>query len=55
MPRNSCSSCRFSSLEVFDIGIRPVPQDDVALFIAQRLDPDDEPTILAVVAPMPYF
>src|SRR5260370_262230 len=42
----------FSSLEVFDIGIRSVPPDDVAPVIEQRLDPNHEPTILAVVAPL---
>src|SRR5712692_11936537 len=46
---------RFGLLEVFDIGVGSVPPDDIASFIAQRLDPDEEPTILTVVTPMSYF
>src|SRR2546422_11587309 len=43
---------RFSPLEVFDVGVRSVPPHDVASFVAQWLDPNHEPTILAVVAPL---
>src|SRR6185295_566661 len=46
---------RFSPLEVFDIGVRSVPVNDIALLVAHRLDADDEPTILAVMATQPYF
>src|SRR5258708_11350408 len=46
---------RFSSLEVFYIRIRSVPPEDVASFVAERLDPDHEPPILAVAAPQSHL
>ena len=45
----------FGALEVFDIGIRSVPVEDVALFVPHGLDADDEPTILAVMATQSYL
>src|SRR5882724_8919708 len=40
-----------SALQVVDVGTGSIPSDDVAQLVAQRLHPDQEPSILAIVAP----
>jgi hypothetical protein len=38
------------TLSVFDVRADPVPLDDVSLFVAQRVRPEEKPPILAVMA-----
>src|SRR5882757_8583143 len=42
-------------LEVFDIGSRPIPFDNVARLVAHRLGFEQKPAILAIEAPEPSF
>ena len=39
-----------SPLQVIDVGVRSIPSDDVAQFVTQRLESEQEPPILPVVA-----
>jgi len=39
------------TLSIIDIYVRSVPVDDVAKFVAQRMGPKQEPSILSVEAP----
>ena len=39
----------FRALLLFDVGVDPVPLDDGAGLVAQRIRPEEEPSIGAVV------
>ncbi|TKS59184.1 MAG: hypothetical protein EWM73_03345 [Nitrospira sp.] len=43
------------ALTVFDLRSRPIPSDDVSLFISQRADTDEKPAILPVLAEQSCF
>jgi hypothetical protein len=47
------SKCFLSPLAVFDVGGRPVPFDNIARLIAQRLGLEQKPAIFTVEAPEP--
>src|ERR1700730_291104 len=49
------AECDLGQLAVFDIGRRPVPFDNVARLIAQRLSLEQEPAIFTIEAPEPRF
>ena len=44
-----------SALQVVNVGAGPVPSDDVTQLVTQRLHPDQEPSVLAIVAPQTGF
>ncbi len=45
----------FGRFEILNIGIRSVPPDDIASGVTPRLTPEQEPTILPIVAPQACF
>src|ERR1700687_4209877 len=49
------AKCLLGPLAVLDIGRRPVPFDNVAQLIAQRLGAEQKPAIFTIVAPEPGF
>src|SRR5882724_12479601 len=49
------AKCHLSSLAVLDVCRRPVPFDNVAQLIAQRLGAVQKPAIFTVEAPEPSF
>src|ERR1700730_8653091 len=49
------AKCLLGSLAVLDVGRRPVPFDNVAQLIVQRLGAEQKPAIFPVEAPQPSF
>jgi hypothetical protein len=47
--RLAVSQFLLGSLSVFDVGVDPVPFDDVARVVAQWIPPKEKPAILAIV------
>src|SRR4029453_1916243 len=45
----------FGALSVFDVGVDPVPSDDVALLVTQRIRTEEKPSILAVMPTQTRF
>src|ERR1043166_1536342 len=51
-----CCGCRaLGTLQVIDVGTGPIPPEDTAALVAQRLDADQEPSMDAVGAPQTAF
>ena len=49
------AKCLLSPLEVLDVGRRPIPFDNLARLIAQRLGLEQKPAIFTIEAPEPSF
>src|SRR5450432_801990 len=49
------AKCHLGPLAVLDVGGRPVPFDNVARLIAQRLGFEQKPAIFTIKAPEPSF
>src|SRR5712671_2948405 len=47
------AKCNLGPLAILDVGRRPVPLDDVAQLIAQRLGGEQKPAIFTIAAPEP--